>query len=92
MLLEALEINKRRVHIILNLLNKPWWNKILTSHPEFIALGNRMEIIKTLPDNLLDIYIHQNSQKFGLALTQENISSLIKDYGGILKLIKLSVY
>jgi len=90
-LLNVLEINKRRVHIVLNLLNKPWWDRVLKTHPEFVALANRLEMVKTLPDNLLDIFISENSQKFGISFGKEKISTLKNEYGGILKLVKESL-
>lgn len=81
-------INPRRVHIILNLMNKPWFIKTLNENPEFVCLVNRMKILPVLKGDLLEQYIKEKSDLFNYKLSSDEIEFINKTYGGILQLTK----
>jgi hypothetical protein len=81
-------LNPRRVHVLFNTVNKPWFVKIIQVHSEFIVLANRIEMIPVLKESLLQKYIETRAEEYGYVLTQENLNNVVATYGGILQATK----
>lgn len=81
-------INKRRVHTIINLVDKPWFEKAIINFPEIAALSNTIEIVPLISDEILSDFIKIRSKDFGISLSKKDLSEIARNYGGILTLIK----
>ena len=68
-------LNPRRVHIIFNSFDKPWFLDALHHHKELMTLANRMEIVPVLTGKLLIKYIKQRSQELGSAVSEQEVGS-----------------
>jgi hypothetical protein len=88
MFVKLVSLNPRRVHLIFNTVNKPWFESNIEKHPETLIIANNMKIIPTLKDDLLKEYIIDNSNKYGFKGTEEEFSYIARTYGGILQLTK----
>ena len=85
---KLVSINTRRVHLIFNTIDKPWFEKHLEEYKESLILANTMQIIPILKDNLLQEYINETAKKYNLELTENESSYIANTYGGILQLAK----
>lgn len=80
--------NPRRVHLQFHTIDKPWFLKMLSKHPELMLLTNRMQTMPILKGKLLDEYIEQRAQEFGYKVSEPERIQIAKTYGGILQLTK----
>lgn len=81
-------INPRRVHIIFNSVDKPWFMSALSKYPEFITLANRMQIMPVLKGNLLEQYTKIRAKTYGSEVSKLKLKNITETYGGILQLNK----
>lgn len=81
-------INRRRIHIILNLVDKPWLENTIVRYPEITSIANSMEIMPLLNGSLLTNFIKQRSLEFGSKLSKGEMKDIVENYGGLLSLIK----
>ncbi len=81
-------INRRRIHIILLLVDKPWLESMLVLHPEFMVLANQMAIMPILSDKILTNYLTERAKDYNYLITAKVEKELITTYGGILQLTK----
>lgn len=81
-------LNSRRVHILYHSIDKPWFVKALTDHPELMVLANRMEIVPMLAGDLLKLYIQQRAEEYGYKVSEEEYRRVAETYGGVLQLSK----
>jgi hypothetical protein len=88
MFLKINSLNPRRVHIIFNTRNKPWFVKAMNENPGLIALANRLVIMPLIKDNLLNSFIKTTAKQYGKDFSETEIIKISKIYGGILQLTK----
>ncbi|MBN1263091.1 MAG: winged helix-turn-helix domain-containing protein [Candidatus Pacebacteria bacterium] len=88
LLLALNTINRRRIHIIFNTADKPWFEKILKKHPEMITLANRLKMMPVIRGNLLKKYLEARLVQYGFKLTPKTEKEIVKNYGGILQVTK----
>ena len=88
LLLSLQSYNRRRVHIILNLQNKPLFEEIIIIKPELASIANSIKIMPVISGKLLESYIKQRAKEFGRSLSDTNIADISKIYGGVLQLCK----
>jgi hypothetical protein len=81
-------LNPRRVHIIFNSMNRPWFIKTLNQNAELMVLANRMEIVPVLKGALLDKYIKQRSDEYEYVVSSDEIKKISETYGGVLQITK----
>lgn len=81
-------INPRRVHILFNTIDKPWFIQVLKKHPELLILANRMHTMPIISGKLLSKYIKEKSKNYGYDISRDDFSKVEKTYGGILQLTK----
>lgn len=81
-------INSRRIHILFNTVDKPWFVKALNKNPELLVLANRLKIIPVLNDSLLTEYIINKAQGYNFNINLSTINYIQETYGGILQLTK----
>ncbi len=81
-------LNPRRVHILYNTVDKPWFIQTLKKHTELLVLANRMEIMPVLQEDLLMNYITSKASEYGYELSEEETQDITQTYGGVLQLTK----
>lgn len=81
-------LNKRRIHIIINSVDRPWFEQALHKYPELVSLFNTTHTIPVLNARLLDKFISHNAATFNFTLSLADRAKLISSYGGILLLIR----
>ncbi len=88
MFLKLNSINPRRIHILFQTRDKPWFMKALSKYTELLVLATRMEIVPVLQGKLLEKFIKEKSADFGFNLTDESLKKITQTYGGVLQVTK----
>jgi hypothetical protein len=86
--LKLISLNRRRVHLIFNSVDKPWFTKAVKQYPELLSLATRSNIVKGLSDKALESYIDHRAGDYGMAVSAELKTYASATYGGILLLVK----
>ncbi len=87
-LVNLTSLNTRRVHIIFNSIDKPWFLYQLRKSPEFMVLANHITIVPVLEGDLLDEYFEAKSLEYGWNMKSKEKEYAKSVYGGILQLSK----
>ncbi|MBL8015250.1 MAG: winged helix-turn-helix domain-containing protein [Candidatus Doudnabacteria bacterium] len=81
-------LNPRRVHILFNSFDKPWFLKALNIHPELLVLATRMEVVPVINGSMLKDYINTRAKGYSVELSDSDFEKVVSTYGGILQLTK----
>jgi hypothetical protein len=81
-------INRARIHVLLNTVDKPKISRIVLSNPSIAGLIQNTIYLPILSGKLLEEYIKYNQERYETTLTHNQITDITKSTGGILYLTK----
>lgn len=87
-LAQIVVVNKRKIYSIVNCIDYPLIQKILSNKPSLYILANRVKYIPVISEKLLHEYIIQRSVDFDKKIPVEKIVEISRNTGGLLTLTK----
>lgn len=85
---QIVSTNKRKIHSIINCIDKPLIEKLLSKNPSIFTIANRIKFMPVISGSILENYIKEKSLNFGKKIPEEKINEVINTTGGILFLTK----
>lgn len=78
-------INRRRIHILFQGFDKPWFEKAVASNSDLLTLANTIKIMPVPNQTFMEKYIEQKSKEFGYSVDTKDVTDT---YGGMINLVK----
>lgn len=90
-LAQIVVVNKRKIYSIVNCIDYPLIQKILSNKPSLYILANRVKFIPVISDKLLHDYIIQRTVDFDKKIPSEKTVEISRNTGGLLTLTKEAI-